>query len=398
MIYNNKTIQYLVGSNKNLKKIITEPFSEISLEFFNEISLEIFKNKNSKKYKDLISFAFWIRKKNLLKLKDNFLDQNFRLGLGTIFHLTPSNVPLAFVYSFLFGILSGNSNIVRVSKPNIEQVKLILNIIRKIFNKNKFRDLLISNSFIYYDRETNFSDYYCEFVDGRIIWGSDSTIEEFKRKKTNSKCIDLFFGDKYSLSFISSKEINKLNKIDFLNLVKKFYNDVFLMDQNGCSSPHLIVWEKKPLVNTIELFWRNLDNYVQKNYLTNNSISSKKYQILNNYLLNFKNLKITKFKGAHITRLKIDKLKKNVSDLRGYSGIFFEYNLKNIKELKKIFNRKYQTLSYFGYNKLYLKKIFKENKFEGIDRIVPIGSTLEMSLIWDGINVINHMSRIVDIK
>ena len=234
-----------MGSNKNLKKIITEPFSEISLEFFNEISLEIFKNKNSKKYKDLISFAFWIRKKNLLKLKDNFLDQNFRLGLGTIFHLTPSNVPLAFVYSFLFGILSGNSNIVRVSKPNIEQVKLILNIIRKIFNKNKFRDLLISNSFIYYDRETNFSDYYCEFVDGRIIWGSDSTIEEFKRKKTNSKCIDLFFGDKYSLSFISSKEINKLNKIDFLNLVKKFYNDVFLMDQNGCSSPHLIVWEKK---------------------------------------------------------------------------------------------------------------------------------------------------------
>ena len=397
-MYNNKKIQFLVGSKKNQKKIISEPFSEKNLEFFNEISLEIFKNKNSKKYKDLISFAFWTRKKNLIQIKDSFLDQNFRLGLGTIFHLTPSNVPLAFAYSFVFGILSGNSNIVRVSKPNIEQVKLLLNIIRKIFNKNKFKELLAANTFIYYDRDTNFSDYYSGFVDGRIIWGSDTTIEELKRKKTNSKCIDLFFGDKYSLSFISSKEINKLNKIDFSNLIKKIYNDVFLMDQNGCSSPHLIVWEKNPLINTIELFWKNLDDYVQSNYLTNNSISSKKYQILNDYLLNFKNLKIKKLKGTYITRLKIEKLEKNISDLRGYSGIFFEYNLKNVKELKKILNRKYQTLSYFGYSKLYFKKLFKENKFEGVDRIVPIGSTLEMSLIWDGINVINHMSRIVDIK
>ena len=132
-MYNNKKIQFLVGSKKNQKKIISEPFSEKNLEFFNEISLEIFKNKNSKKYKDLISFAFWTRKKNLIQIKDSFLDQNFRLGLGTIFHLTPSNVPLAFAYSFVFGILSGNSNIVRVSKPNIEQVKLLLNIIRKSF-------------------------------------------------------------------------------------------------------------------------------------------------------------------------------------------------------------------------------------------------------------------------
>ena len=26
------------------------------------------------------------------------------------------------------------------------------------------------------------------------------------------------------------------------NFVKKFYNDTYLVDQNACSSPHLIVW------------------------------------------------------------------------------------------------------------------------------------------------------------
>jgi hypothetical protein len=96
--------------------------------------------------------------------------------------------------------------------------------------------------------------------------------------------------------------------------------------------------------------------------------------------------------------LKINKLEKSISNFRGYSGIFFEYEIKNINELKKIFYRKYQTLSYFGYNKSFFKDMFKKNKFEGVDRIVPIGESLEMNLIWDGINVINHLSRVIDIK
>ena len=31
-----------------------------------------------------------------------------------IFHITPSNIPTNFAYSFIFGLLTGNSNIVKV--------------------------------------------------------------------------------------------------------------------------------------------------------------------------------------------------------------------------------------------------------------------------------------------
>ena len=105
-MFNEKKIKYLVG-NKKINIKIYEPFSKLGLEFFGQISKKIFNDKKSREYKDLISFAFWSRKKNLDNLKNIFVDKNLRLGLGNIFHLTPSNVPIAFIYSFVFGILSG---------------------------------------------------------------------------------------------------------------------------------------------------------------------------------------------------------------------------------------------------------------------------------------------------
>ena len=200
-----------------------------------------------------------------------------------------------------------------------------------------------------------------------------------------------------TLSFISSKKLQKLNKDQFLDLIKKFYNDVFIMDQNACSSPHLIVWEKKPLKNMIEAFWNELDKFVQTNYLKSLSISSKKYLTLNRYLLDNKELKIDKFKSAYINRIKLRKLEKNIKNLEVFQE-FFEYEIKKISDLNKILDRDFQTLSYFGYDKVFFEKIFKTQKFKGVDRIVPIGGSLDINLIWDGINVINHLSRIVNIK
>ena len=61
-----------------------------------------------------------------------------------------------------------------------------------------------------------------------------------------------------------------------------------------------------------------------------------------------------------------------------------------------IISNKYQTLTYFGLEKLSLKNFVIDNKLNGIDRIVPIGKALEMSLIWDGFDIIRSLSRIID--
>ena len=46
MTFKFSNIKYLAGS-KNISSIISEPFSDLSLDFFNELSTKIFKDKNS---------------------------------------------------------------------------------------------------------------------------------------------------------------------------------------------------------------------------------------------------------------------------------------------------------------------------------------------------------------
>ena len=56
-----------------------------------------------------------------------------------------------------------------------------------------------------------------------------------------------------------------------------------------------------------------------------------------------------------------------------------------------------QTLTYFGFEVEELKDFITSNKLRGVDRIVPIGKSLDMGVIWDGYDIINHLSRTVDI-
>ena len=75
------------------------------------------------------------RKQNLYKLKEEFLKDKDKIGLGLVFHITPSNVATNFAYSLIFGLLSGNSNVVKVPSKNFTQIKLICGLINKILKK-----------------------------------------------------------------------------------------------------------------------------------------------------------------------------------------------------------------------------------------------------------------------
>ena len=76
---------------------------------------------------------FWTSKKRILEVKEKFLSRNIRLGRGLIFHICPSNVPTNFAYSMIFGLLSGNNNIIRLPSKNFFQVKIITKFLKKRF-------------------------------------------------------------------------------------------------------------------------------------------------------------------------------------------------------------------------------------------------------------------------
>ena len=174
-----KKITFIIGHLKYFKGPFI-PFDKQILNFFNILSKEIFEDKNAKKYPDLIAFAFWCRISNILKISKKY-DLYKRFGRGTILHIPPSNVPTNFAYSLIFGMLSGNNNLVRLPEKNFEQVNIFIKILKKLKKKGKFKNIFKKFALIKYPNSNEISEHLSKFVEGRVIWGSDNTIKQFKK-------------------------------------------------------------------------------------------------------------------------------------------------------------------------------------------------------------------------
>ena len=94
-------IKYFVGKENNFLIEPSLPFGKIEIDFLSHLSKVLMLNKQSKKYSDIISFAFWCRKQNIYNLKKKNFASKTRVGLGLIFHITPSNIPTNFAYSLI---------------------------------------------------------------------------------------------------------------------------------------------------------------------------------------------------------------------------------------------------------------------------------------------------------
>ena len=64
------------------------------------------------------------------------------MGRGSVLHITPSNVPTNFAYSMVFGLLSGNNNIIRLPSKNFHQVKILCAILKNLAKKKFIRKVL----------------------------------------------------------------------------------------------------------------------------------------------------------------------------------------------------------------------------------------------------------------
>ena len=89
-------------------------------------------------------------------------------------------------------------------------------------------------------------------------------------------------------------------------------------------------------------------------------------------------------------------LSKNLLDQTGNSGYFLEYDCENILELRDLCNDlRCQTVAYIGEKKM-LIPLFNAG-IKGIDRVVPVGKTMDFDLIWDGYNLHERLTRIISI-
>tara|TARA_B100000029_G_scaffold514881_1_gene619459 strand:+ start:8856 stop:10043 length:1188 start_codon:yes stop_codon:yes gene_type:complete len=388
----NKKIKVIIG-NFNLKDGPYDVFDQNIILLLNEISKEILNNSEYKKFPDLISFGFWCRANNIRTIINNYSFFKNRMGRGTVLHITPSNVPTNFAYSMVFGLLSGNNNIIRLPSKNFFQVKILCDILKKISKKKIYKKSFNRLLLIKYENSDLISSELSKNVEARIIWGGDNTVNKFKSFKTKPRCVDLAFANRYSISLIDSNRLAQLNSKDLAILAKKFYNDTYTMDQFGCSSPNSIFWLGKNNIAK-KNFWLELSKVVNKVYDLDLSGANQKISNLMNYTLG----KNKKFK-ANIQNFNLVTLKSKELNFDNFEnvnfGTFLEINLKDINYLKKYTSEKLQTITYYGTDFKSIKNFIIKNRIKGIDRIVPIGRAFDLTPEWDGIDIISTLSRAI---
>ncbi|MED1873011.1 acyl-CoA reductase [Brevibacillus borstelensis] len=377
-----------------------QPFDPLACDFLSSMSGELMSDPLAKQYPDVISFAYWCRRAHLLSMKEQFTDEYIRLGLGCVFHIAPSNVPINFAYSYAFSLLAGNANVVRVPSKAFSQNSIVYHALNRLFADQKYEAIAERSVFIRYEQDDEITGELSADCDARIIWGGDSTIHTIRKLPIPARSIDISFADRYSFCVIHSKSILQANEQELSRLASKFYNDTFLMDQNACSSPHLIVWlgSNEEITAAKHRFWHHLSMHTASKYDLQPVNAIDKYTTLCRHAIDLTEPRTITTHGNYIYRIHLKELPSAIDSWRGKFGYFYEYNTEDLNSVAHIVTNKYQTLTYYGVDKSLLANFVLSNSLSGIDRIVPVGQALDISIIWDGYDLIRTLSRICDIQ
>lgn len=388
-------VKYLLG-NENIINSPMITFSDEICSFLNDLSKEIMQSPKSRIYPDLSALAFWCRKGNIQKIKTSYPLEEIRLGRGLCFHIAPSNIPINFAFSYLFSLLAGNANIVRLPSKDFPQVGALLEIFKTVLSNHP--EIEKRTAFIKYGRDNEITQHFSQKADARMIWGGDKTIETVRKMDTKPRCTDITFADRYSVCIIDGQKVLEAENERINRLALDFYNDTYLMDQNACSSPQLIYWLNGS-EKARERFWDAVLKTAEQKYDIQDAICVDKYTKFCEDAIDFADIiGKTSNSGNLLYRSEIVELKPEIQEIRGKGGYFYEYSLNDTKEFFKIVNEKYQTITYFGIDPEKLALEIATHNLRGIDRIVPVGKAMDIDVIWDGHDLIRELSRRIAIS
>ena len=388
-------VKYCIG-NEGISNRPLRPFSEEVLDFAAELSAALMQNEQVRKYPDIVSFAFWCRKANLQKKSELFQGKGeTRLGRGLVFHIAPSNVPVNFAFSYLFSLLSGNANIVRLPSKDFPQVALLTRVIDRVLENHK--EIRKRTAMVQYPAGDEATVFFGGMADARMIWGGDATVAAVRACKPKPRCVDIVFADRYSICVLDGSAVEAAKEAELKKLAEGFYNDTYRMDQNASSSPQMIFWRCASAAAK-ERFWKAVYDYADARYELQPASSVDKYTKMCQDAVELQELGWGSRMGNLVYRAGLNRLSSGITGLRGSCGYFYEYDLKEYGEILPVLTEKFQTVTYYGIDPNELRDFILSEGVRGIDRIVPVGKALEIDVIWDGYDVIGMLSRIVEVQ
>ncbi|MBZ5641951.1 MAG: gamma-glutamyl phosphate reductase [Acidobacteriia bacterium] len=378
------------------------PLAPEILEFCANFSRALFKDAEAKKFPELQALAFWMRKSELERLRQEFdrlkTKNTLPVPRGLVFHVPPANVDTIFMYSWIMSVLVGNRNILRISPRAAQQTTIIC----KVFNEclEAAGDVMRRNTvMIRYGHEQEITAAISAVADVRVIWGGDASVNNIRAVRIPPHCKELAFPDRYSLSVARTARYLALDEAKRKEVAAQFYNDTYWFDQMACSSPRLLIWcgEREESSKASAMFLQDLHEEVQRRgYTLDASGSMNKFTFLSRAILD-QPVASTRRVDNQLTVAQLENIRHLDRDHCG-GGFLFQYYAEGIDVLGQVVARKDQTLTYFGFEPAEMAALAKLLNGRGIDRIVPMGKALTFNRYWDGYDLMAEMIRHVYVE
>jgi hypothetical protein len=376
----------------------TEPFHSSIVGAAINLSQRIFRDPEARSHPELLALAYWMRKAEMTRLTEQFsalqLEHRVLTPRGLVFHLPPRNVDTIFVYSWLLAALTGNRNVIRLSRQRSESTNILLRLLRETLSAAE-EPARQGTMVVSYGHEAEPTEMLSSLCDTRVIWGGDQTVETIRRSPLPPHAKEITFPDRYSLSAIRADRYANLPEEKRDYVADQFFNDSFWFDQMACSSPRLVVWcgtESETRAASADFFGRVTASIERRRYVLPAGASMQKLVYACSAILNLPVEQCRRHKG--LTVLTLNSL---VDFQRSHpgGGLFFEAHLQNLLELTAFLSRRDQTLTWFGFTPEELHALVRKLNGRAIDRVVPIGQALQFHRYWDGYDLLQEFCRCV---
>lgn len=378
------------------------PFDGQVIDFIDAVSRRVMTDPSSRTWPELVVVAHWMRKAHLREMEQDFrADHKMRLARGLVIHYAPSNVDSIFLYSWFISLLSGNSNVVRLSQRRGEQLDYLISRLNEVLKLPQFSEVRARNLLLSYAYDDAINAELCSRCAVRVIWGGDKAVAALRHIPIPPRATELVFPDRFSLAALRASSVCDCDQEQFHRLAKRFYNDAFSFDQLACSSPRLIVWtgSEEHIAEAKHKFWAEVSTHVARSehqypaIITMNRVTAAYAYAAAAQGASIASRRVTDFP----LRVQLQVEATDFRDLHCGGGMFLEKNLTALPDLAESLTSKDQTLSYFGYDAAELKEFAIRLPGCAIDRIVPIGEALDFSSTWDGVDLFHSLTRCLQI-
>ncbi len=365
-------------------------------EFVADFSRRVFALPQLRQHPELATLGHWFRGAAVNQLSQRIGTHAAELDLarGLIFHLAPANVDVLFAYAWLMSVLSGNTNVARLSQKQSTQRDALVSILHDMQREGLHSRVLERAVLLTYPHDDSITTAISRHCHARIIWGGDATVAKIRSLPISPLAVELAFPDRFGIAVMRAAALTEGSDADLQELARRFCNDVLWFGQQACSSPRTLYWvgDESGIAAAKARFWPAVR--MQAATLEDEP-AALMARVTDANLLAATGHGVRSADSIGLYPLRLDAMRADggIREIQSGHGLVVEIDLPALDALAAQLDDRDQTLVQHGFTTSALRDFLCGLGNRAIDRVVPFGRALDFHPVWDGTDLLDVLTR-----